>query len=346
MRLLVLGGTLFLGRHVVDAATARGHEVATFTRGRTGAPPAGVLDLRGDRDHPPSLAAALDAAAWRPEVVVDTSCQSRAAADQAAEALGRTAEGGGVRAYALTSSLNAYAGWPPGPVRSDDDPPWTDDDASGADGPGVDAYGPVKAHAERRLTAAVDGPVLLARAGLVAGPLDPVGRLGWWLQRLARGGRVVVPAGLDQPLALVDARDLADWLVRGVEEGWSGGVNATAPAGTTTLGSLLRTCAEVVGRPVGDGADLVPVPDEELLAAGVEPWTDLPLWVPAGTAETLWDVRTDRADATKLVRRSVAETVADTWAWLRLLDAPPAPPRGLPAPGLPADVEQRLLDAR
>jgi len=135
-------------------------------------------------------------------------------------------------------------------------------------------------------------------------------------------------------------------LVRGVEEGWSGGVNATAPAGTTTLGSLLRTCAEVVGRPVGDGVDLVPVPDEELLAAGVEPWTDLPLWVPAGTATTLWDVRTDRADATGLVQRSVAETVADTWAWLRLLDAPPAPPRGLPAPGLPADVEQRLLDAR
>lgn len=337
MRLLVLGGTLFLGRHVVDAAVARGHEVATFTRGRTGAPPPGVLDLHGDRDDPPSLGAALDSAAWRPEVVVDTSCQTRAAAEQAAQVLGRGAPDGGVRAYALTSSLNAYAGWPPGPVRSDDDPTWTD---------GADGYGPVKAHAERRLAAAVDGPVLLARAGLVVGPHDPVGRLGWWLQRLARGGRVVVPAGLDQPVALVDARDLADWLVRGVEQGWSGGANATAPAGTTTLGSLLRTCAEVVGRPVGDGVELVPVPDPELLAAGVEPWTHLPLWVPGEGAATLWDVRTDRADATGLVRRSLVETVTDAWSWLSALDAPPVPPRGLPAPGLPADLERRLLDAR
>ncbi|MEJ5913640.1 NAD-dependent epimerase/dehydratase family protein [Pseudokineococcus sp. 1T1Z-3] len=332
MRLLVLGGTAFLGRHVVDAALARGHEVATFTRGRSGTSPPPTLDLRGDRDDPPSLAAALDGAGWRPEVVVDTSCQSRAAAEQAAWTLGG---GGGVRAYAFTSSLNACAAWPPGPVTRDDAPGWTTDD---------DAYGPTKAAAERTLTAAVDGPVLLARAGLITGPYDPLGRLGWWLRRLARGGPVVVPTGLDQPVALVDARDLADWLVRGVEEGWSGPVNATAPVGSTTLGSLLLLCAEVVGRRVGDDVAFVPVPDEELLAAGVEAWTQLPLWVPAETARTLWDVATDRAQETGLVRRSVRETVTDTWAWLSGPDRPS--PADQATPGLPEDLEGRLLADR
>lgn len=329
MRLLVLGGTLFLGRHVVDAALRRGHEVATFTRGRTGAPPPGVRDLRGDRDDPRSLAAALDG--WSPQGVVDTSCQSRAAADQAAATLAD------VEAYAFVSSLNAYRHWPPGPVASDDDPTWDTDD---------EGYGPIKAYAERTLTTAIGGPVLLARAGLIVGPHDHADRLGWWLRRLAAGGRVVVPESLDQPVALVDARDLADWLVRSVEQGqvgdgWSGGVNATGPAGMTTFGALLRTCAEVVG----SDADLVPVSDDVLLAAGVEEWVHLPLWVPASAAAALWDVSTRRARETGLASRPVRESVADTWAWLQTLDAPPLLPR-MPTPGLPADLELTLLAGR
>src|SRR5689334_10942672 len=128
MRLLVLGGTHFLGRHVVTAALDRGHEVATFTRGVSGAPPEGVRALRGDRDDPAALPAALDG--WTPELVVDTSCQTRAAARNAAAALG------GVRGYAFVSSLNAYSGWPPGPIRrEDDEPTWTTED---------DEYGPNK----------------------------------------------------------------------------------------------------------------------------------------------------------------------------------------------------------
>ncbi len=330
MRLLVLGGTRFLGRHVVDAAVARGHEVATFTRGRSGAPPGGVRDLRGDREHPGSLATALGG--WRPEAVVDTSCQTRSAADQAASTLAE------VGAYAFVSSLNAYGGWPDAPVASDDEPAWTSDD---------DEHGPIKAYGERTLTRAVAGPVLLARAGLLVGPHDPVDRLGWWLRRLAVGGRVVVPDQLDQPIALVDARDLADWLVRGVEHGWSGGVNATGPAGMTTLGGLLRTCLDVVGAGTdGPDAELVPVPDDELLAAGVEEWTHLPLWTRAATAATLWDVRTDRARDLGLASRPVDESVADTWTWLRGRGAPPVPVAGPPRPGLPAHLEQRLLAAR
>ena len=320
-RLLVLGGTRFLGRHVVTAALARGHEVATFTRGVSGEPPEGVRSLHGDRDDPAALPAALDG--WTPDLVVDTSAQTRAAADNAATALG------GVSAYAFVSSLNAYRGWPPGPVPDESGPTWETGD---------DEYGPVKAHAERVLEAATGGRFLTARAGLIVGPYDPLYRLGWWLDRIAAGGRVVVPETLDQPIALVDARDLAGWLVEAVERGLSGAVNATGPAGMTTLGGLLETCREVTGSQVS----WVPVPEADLLAAGLQPWTHLPLWLPADVAGTAWDVGTRRARELGLPSRPVRDSVADTWAWMRT-NRRPEPPAGRELPGLPADLEAALL---
>jgi 2'-hydroxyisoflavone reductase len=327
MRLLVLGGTHFLGRHVVTAALDRGHEVATFTRGVSGAPPPGARALHGDRDDPAALPAALGG--WAPDLVVDTSCQTRAAARNAAAALG------GVRGYTFVSSLNAYASWPPGPIGpEDDEPTWLTDD---------DEYGPVKASAEREIGAAVPGRFLTARAGLIVGPDDRVDRLGWWLRRIARGGRVVVPAeGWDQPIAAVDVRDLAGWLVEMAEQGVPGAVNATGPVGMATLGGLLELCRDVAG---GD-AEWVPVPEADLLAAGVEPWLHLPLWLPAEMARTAWDVDTTRARELGLPSRPLAGTVADTWAWLRGVEELPPPPHGLPRPGLPEDLEAALLVAR
>src|SRR5918997_2878372 len=327
MRLLVLGGTLFLGQHVATAALARGHDVATFTRGVTGTPPDGTRDLRGDRDDPDALTEALGS--WQPDLVVDTSCQTRAAARNAAAVLG------GVRGYAFVSSLNAYANWPPGPMGPEDaEPTWETDD---------DEYGPVKAFAEREIGAAVGEGFLTARAGLIAGPDDRVHRLGWWLQRIARGGRVVVPAeGLAQPIALVDVRDLAGWLVEMAERGVSGAVNATGPVGMTTLGGLLDLCREVTG---GD-AEWVPVPEADLLAAGVEPWLHLPLWLPAELARTAWDVDTTRARALGLPSRPLVESVADTWAWQLTDRRPFHSPNDLPRPGLPADLEAELLATR
>ncbi|MGY1844834.1 NAD-dependent epimerase/dehydratase family protein [Modestobacter sp. SYSU DS0875] len=323
MRLLVLGGTHFLGRHVVTAALARGHEVATFTRGVSGAPPDGVLALHGDRDDPDALPAALDG--WTPELVVDTSCQTRAAADHAAAALA------GVAGCAFVSSLNAYRNWPPGPVRDEDEPTWQTAD---------DDYGPVKAHAERVLGAALGRRFLAARAGLIVGPHDPLYRLGWWLDRIAAGGRVVVPEHLDQPIALVDARDLAGWLVEMAERPPGGAVNATGPVGMTTFGGLLETCREVTG---GD-VEWVPVAEAELTAAGVQPWQHLPLWLPADVAVTAWDVDTTRARALGLPSRPVRDSVADTWAWMQVAPRP-EPPAGRSLPGLPPALEQALLSA-
>jgi 2'-hydroxyisoflavone reductase len=327
MRLLVLGGTRFLGRHVATAALERGHEVATFTRGVSGEPPAGARALHGDRDDPAALPKALDG--WRPELVVDTSCQTRAAARNAAAVLRE------VRGYAFVSSLNAYRGWPPGPVGpEDDEPTWTTDE---------DEYGPIKADAERVLGGVLGDRFLTARAGLIIGPHDPIYRLGWWLDRIARGGRVVVPDALDQPIAAVDSRDLAGWLVEAAGQGLSGAVNATGPTGMTTLGGLLELCREVTG---GD-AEWVPVPEEELLAAGVQPWVHLPLWLPADEARTAWDVDTTRARQLGLPSRPLAESVADTWAWQRANERPPLPTMAhRQEPGLPPEFEEKLLAAR
>src|SRR4051812_10193292 len=322
MRLLVLGGTHFLGRHVVSSALDRGHDVATFTRGVSGTPPEGVRALHGDRDDPAALPAALGG--WAPELVVDTSCQSRAAAENAAAVLGDVA------GYAFVSSLNAYRSWPPGPIgREDDEPPWDTDD---------DEYGPNKAAAERILGAALGERFLTARAGLIIGPHDPLYRLGWWLDRIARGGRVVVPEHLDRPIAVVDARDLAGWLVAMVERGQGGAVNATGPAGMTTLGGLLDVCREVTG---GD-AEWVPVPDAGLLAAGVQEWVHLPLWLADETARTAWDVDTTRARELGLPSRPVRDSVADTWAWMQHSERP-EPPSGRSLPGLPPELEDQLL---
>lgn len=326
MRLLVLGGTHFLGRHVVTAALERGHEVATFTRGVSGEPPEGVRPLRGDRNDPEALPAAL--AGWRPELVVDTSCQTRAAAQNAAAALADVA------GYAFVSSLNAYRNWPPGPVGpEDDEPAWDSED---------DDYGPNKAAAERILGQALGERFLSARAGLIVGPFDRLYRLGWWLDRIAAGGRVVVPAeGVDQPIALVDVRDLAGWLVETAERGQGGAVNSTGPVGMTTLGGLLDTCREVTG---GDAA-WVPVPEADLQAAEVQPWVHLPMWLPADIARTAWEVDTTRARALGLPSRPVADTVADTWAWQQGAERP-VPPAGRELPGLPAELERRLLADR
>ena len=143
---------------------------------------------------------------------------------------------------------------------------------------------------------------LTARAGLIIGPYDPIYRLGWWLDRIARGGRVVVPDALDQPIAVVDARDLAGWLVEMAERGESGGVNATGPAGMTTYGGLLDLCREVTG----SDAEWVPVPEAELLDAGVQPWVHLPLWLPAEDAATALGRRHDPRPGTRAAQPPAA----------------------------------------
>jgi len=294
MRILVLGGTVFLGRHVAAAATERGHELTLFTRGRHGADLFPQAErLRGDRSQDLS---ALAGRTW--DAVIDTS--GYRAEDVAASAR-LLADAAGHLVF--VSSCNVYPAWPAERV-DEDSPVWETDEAG---------YGQQKAAAERAAEAAMPGRVAHVRAGLIAGPHDNVFRLPWWVRRIARGGRVPAPGDPELPVQIVDARDLAAWMLALAEDRVAGAFNATAPIGSETMGGLLGAAVAATG----SDAALEWVPDERLQAAGVEPWVELPLWLPQAEFPGTWEVGTARARAAGLRCRPAAETVADVWAWLQ-----------------------------
>lgn len=306
MRIVILGGTGFLSTWVVRAALERGHEVVAVSRGRRGEPPTGAHAIVADRDDAASLAAAVATLPGPPDAVVDVCGYTVAGARAAGEVFGDAAR------YVYVSSISAYEGWPPGPVPDESAPTFP----STAD---VTEYGAMKAESERVLARATGGRLLLARAGLIVGPGDRTRRLTAWLDRFATQPRVVVPEDGDAPIAVVDARDLAGWLVRAAEEGWSGPVNATGAVGMTTFGGLLEACRAAVAATEGASGEPLPLPDARLLESGVEPWADLPLWLPRDVATTAWQVGTARARELGLPSRPVEESVRDTWDWVRSL---------------------------
>jgi len=291
MRILVLGGTVFLGRHVVDAALARGDDVTIFTRG-VHPVPAGVDHRTGDRAGDLS---ALAHGEW--DAVVDTSGFE-------AEHVGRLAELLADRAahYVFVSSVNVYPAWPEQPV-DEDSAVWE----SGDD------YGAQKALSEQALEAALPSRVATVRAGLICGPYDNVFRLPWWVRRIARGGRVPAPGAPERPVQLVDARDLAAFAVELGHQRTAGAFNGTAPANRQTMGEVLDAAVAATG----SGAELVWIDDAKLRALAVEPWMELPLWLPEAEFPGTWTVGTERAQAAGLRCRPIAETVADVAAWLR-----------------------------
>jgi nucleoside-diphosphate-sugar epimerase len=292
MRILVLGGTVFLGRHVVAEALARGDEVTVFTRGVHPVPD-GVEARAGDRGGDLS---ALERGEW--DVVVDTSGYQGADVGRLCDLLADR-----VGHYVFVSSCNVYPAWPAEPV-DEDSPVWETED---------DEYGPQKAASERAGEAAFPGRFATVRAGLICGPHDNIFRLPWWVRRIAAGGRVPAPGVPDQPVQLVDARDLATFMLDLGAARTPGAFNGTAPAGEQTMGEVLEAAVAATG----SGAELVWIPDERLQELAVEPWTELPLWIAAAEFPGTWTTGTERAQAAGLRCRPVAETVADVADWLR-----------------------------
>jgi 2'-hydroxyisoflavone reductase len=294
MRMLVLGGTVFLGRHVAAEALARGHELTLFTRGVHGADLfPGAERLTGDRAGDLS---ALERGSW--DAVIDTSGYEASQVARGAQLLADRAGH-----YVFVSSCNVYPAWPAEPV-DEDSPVWDSED---------DDYGPQKAASERAIEAAMPGRMATVRAGLICGPHDNVFRLPWWVRRIAAGGRLPAPGDPERFVQLVDARDLAAFMVDLAERRVPGAFNGTAPARTTTMREVLDAAVAATG----SGAELVWIPDERLQAAEVEAWTELPLWIPAEEFPGTWQIGTERAQAAGLRCRPIAETVADVWAWLR-----------------------------
>jgi len=323
MRVLVLGGTGFVGRAVVDEALARGDDVTTLNRGHQPAVK-GVTAVVGDRLHQ-----GLDGLAGEWDVVVDTWSAAPYAVRDAATLLTARAQ-----RYVYVSSRSVYAD--PVVAGAAEDAPVVD--ASPDDGGDVD-YARAKRGGELAAVAAFGDRAVLARAGLILGPYEDVGRLPWWLTRIARGGPVLAPGPRDLPLQYVDARDLARWLLD-VDTG--GAYNVVSPPGHASMEELLTAGVAATG----SDARLRWFSPDELLAEGVQPWTELPVWLPPGPLhDFLHRGDVTRALATGLTCRPVQETVADTWSWLRSIGgaAPQRPDR--PAVGLDPAVESRLLAA-
>jgi len=331
MKILVIGGSSFLGRAYVSEALRRGHQVTTFNRGVSGPDQPGVEAVRGDRNDPADLERLTTGRHW--DAVVDSAGQQPYAVALAARLLRPHADH-----YTFVSSVHAFTDWPALPVDEDSATRPCPADTPADQPPGNH----LKAGCERALLEqfGADNSLIL-NCGLLIGPYENVGRLPWWLERIARGGKVIAPGDPDRALQLIDARDFAAFGLDLLERGEAGRYVTSAPRASTTFRELLAACAEATG----STAELVPVGDEPLLAADVQPWTELPLWAPglpdwAG----IWLADTSRAEAAGLRCRPLAETVRDTWAWLQERGPATKPYlQGTTALGIDPEKEQKLL---
>lgn len=330
MRLLVLGGTRFVGRAVIEAAQAEGIDITTLNRGQSGKDAAGVRVLTADRTDPAALAAALGDQTW--DAVIDTwSGAPKAVADSCAALADRAGH------YGYVSTISVYAD--PLPPRADEHAALVDGDPDRAE-PLTDLvdYPAVKRGAELAALRAFGDRALIARPGLILGPYENIGRLPWWLRRIERGGRVLAPGDPATPLQYIDVRDLAGWLVNAARGGLTGAVNLTGEPGHATMGELLQAAVDVIRA----DATLVWVPQQRVLDAGVSPWTELPIWLPRDPEyDNHNQVDASAARATGLTDRPVRDTVAATWAWLQAEGDPP-PRTDI---GLDAERERAVLDS-
>jgi 2'-hydroxyisoflavone reductase len=310
VKILVLGGTAFLGRAFADAALGAGHELTLFTRGRTNPTLFPEAEhVHGDRErnleglHGRSWDAVLDTSTSRPEV-------ARRSADTLRNRVGR---------YLYVSSISAYADLSVPPVEG----------APTAAEP-QDGYGTLKAASERVVETRFRERALIVRPGLIVGPHDPTGRFTYWPHRIACGGDVLVPGAPDDEKQFVDVRDLAEWLLRLLESGASGLYNATGvPVG---FQELVTRCCKVTG----NDARPVWVSSERLLEQGVEEWIELPLWIADSAFAAMQQADVTRAVAAGLTFRPLEQTIRAT-----LESAKP-----IEGVGLRRERERELLAAR
>jgi len=311
----------------VEAGLARGDEVTTLNRGLTGVQAPGAERLIADRTDVEALRAALAGREW--EAVIDTwSGAPRVVLEAGRELSGRVGH------YGYVSSRSVYE-WPVLP-GVDESAPLADGAADAQDG---EDYVAAKRGGELAAIEVFGDKALLARAGLILGPYEQVGRLPWWLRRMERGGRVLAPGPAEQPLQYIDARDLAIWMLSAAERGIGGAFNTVSQPGHTTMRELVETAVAVTG----SDAELVWVSPEAIEKAGIEAWTELPIWVPP-TGEGAGMHRGDVSAAyrTGLACRPVRETIEDTWAWMQT-EGEPARPANRGSMGLDPEKERQAL---
>jgi 2'-hydroxyisoflavone reductase len=300
VRVLILGGTAFLGIHLTNELLMRGHEVTQFNRGRTGTAPAGVRTVTGDR------AIGFEGLEnERFDAVVDTSGYLPHVVEKSARFFeprcGR---------YMFVSSISVYddkneEGFedspmlplPPGASRTEMTP---------------ETYGPLKAACERIVVSTYRERATIVRPGLIVGPNDRTDRFTYWPVRFARGGDILAPGEPEAPVQFVDVRDLAQFMVHLLERNAGGDYNVTSPQNTFTMGGVMDACANAARVP----HTVHWLEHEYLTGKGVEPWMDLPLWIPPSeNMPGFMNYNVGRALGAGLTIRPLAETVRDTLAW-------------------------------
>ncbi len=298
MNVLVLGGTRFVGRHIVEALCTGGHRVSVFTRGQSpDALPEQVERLHGDRSEGAAGLAALDGRRWDACVDVSgyTPLQVRASAERLRDSVGR---------YVFISTVSTYASLAAPPIL-ESHPLHAEADEALTQVTNV-SYGPLKVTCERILREVYGDRATMLRPQIVAGPFDPTGRHTYWVQRAMRGGEVLVPGDGTDHVQVVDARDVARFVVTIVEHDTPGTFNLAGPR--LTWAAFVEALG--ISSPVWVQADMIK-------AAGLT-FADLPLYVPDGSESAgAMDVDHAAATAAGLTHTDAAVTIADTRAWLR-----------------------------
>ena len=255
--------------------------------------------MHGDRDG--DLSALRER---RFDTVIDTSAFRPEQVRATAEALG-----GVISHYTFVSTISVYREFPPGQGF----------DETTLIAQGDDGYGALKARCEEVLQSALPSRVVHVRPGLIVGPHDPTDRFTYWPRRIARGGEVLAPGRPHRPVQIIDVRDLAEWCVRLAEQRCTGVFNAVGPASTMTMLQVLEHCRAVAK----SDARFVWIADEKLVSDGVEPWTELPLWIPELDSHFGGMLLADncRALAGGLTFRPIVETIQATLEWDRGQDS-------------------------
>lgn len=305
MKILILGGTRFVGRHLTDAALARGHQVTLFNRGRSNPTLfAEVTRLQGDRDGGLDV---LKGRKW--EAVIDTCGYVPRLVRASAELLADVVEH-----YTFISSISVYAD--PSKRGIDEDSPLgrlTDEATEEVTGA---TYGPLKVLCEQVAEAAMPGQLLTIRPGLIVGPYDGYQCFPYWPVRVAQGGEVLAPGNPDKRLEFIDCRDMAEWIVRMVEARRTGIYNTTQSHETLTMNRFLNECRETSQ----SDARLTWVSQKFLQANNVEP-NEVPLPWEYSPGDGLGSININKALKAGLTFRPLAETIRDTLTWYKSLPA-------------------------
>ena len=301
MKILIIGGTRFVGRHLVEAALARGLTLTLFNRGQSN--PALFPQVEHITGNRTSDLALLRDRSW--DVVIDTCGYVPRIVHESAQALV-----GAIERYVFISSVSVYA--EDNPRGMDEDAPLARlKDATVEEVTG-ETYGGLKVLCEQAVQQVYADRALMIRPGLIVGPHDPTDRFTYWPWRIAQGGAVLAPGNPDQPQQIIDVRDLATWMITLVESQRAGIFNAVGPDYPLTMRHMLETCVTVCN----PQAQLTWLSEEFLLHAGAQPWSEIPVWMPEKESN-LDTVSHARALAVGLKFRPLAEIIRDTLDWAR-----------------------------